>query len=219
MWDTTDDGLASADVLRWIPGRAVGAQPLSAGNALPAAGAQLPWILRGNALSTSTMFSGARYEAVGGFRSQFRGAEDWDLWIRMVRAGAVVVRPQHPTVLYRLRAEGASAGGTMTVDRVGVLELNAADKPFTDAAERRGFRVGLRRATAERDLHAAYAAASAGDTSKARAAGLKATRGVKSVAVRGLAMALAPRVVAKRRDAVRHDVDVWLKRYGPGGSA
>jgi hypothetical protein len=52
----------------------------------------------------------------------------------------------------------------------------------------------------------------------ARLEGLRAVRGVRSVAVRGLAMAVAPGAVARRRADVRHDPDVWLRRYGPGGS-
>jgi glycosyltransferase involved in cell wall biosynthesis len=114
---TTNDGLASADTLAWIPGGLVSPRPLSAGAPLPAAEHQLAWLLTENRLSISSLFSRARYDAVGGFRTQFRGTEDWDLWIRMVRAGAVVARPDHATVLYRLSRSGVSSDDAMVQAR------------------------------------------------------------------------------------------------------
>ena len=218
-WRTTHDGLASADPLRWISGRALGALPLSAGSSVPPPGEQLAWMLRGNQLSTSTMFSRQRYEHVGGFRAQFRVGEDWDLWIRMVRAGAVVARAGHPTLLYRLHEQSTLSRDEGVSDIIGVLDATAADGPFASDAERRGHRTGLRRAHAHKNLADAYAAAAEGRTMTARVAGLKATRGVRSVALRGLAMAVAPRAIARRREAVRYETDTWMKRQGPGGPA
>lgn len=210
----THDGLASADVLRWIPGRAIAAKALSAGSPLPAPGAQLRWLLRANNLSIASLFSRQRYDEVGGFRSQFVGTEDWDLWIRMVRAGAAVVRPDHPTVLYRLREGSVSSADAMVQARLAVLRA-AAGEGGPD--ERSARRAGIRTAAAEGKLYEAYAAAAAHPLA-ARFAGARAVVGIRPVAIRGLAMAIAPRAVARRRCAVRHDPEVWLRRYGPGGS-
>jgi len=215
---TTNDGLASADMLRWIPGQAVSARPLSHGNPLPPPDSQLASLLTENFVFIATLFSRARYESVGGFRPQFRGPEDWDLWIRMVRAGAVVVRPTHPTVLYRLRENSTSSADAQILQRIAVLEATVDDAPLTNAADRRGHRTGMRRAKAQRSLYEAYEAAAAGHSLRARFAGIKAARGVRSVALRGIGMAVAPRAVARRRQEVRHDVDVWLKRFGSGGA-
>ncbi len=212
VYDTTSDGLASADVLRWIPGRALGARPLSDGAPLPPPHAQLSWVLTTNRLSVSALFSRHRYEEVGGFRTQFRGTEDWDLWIRMVRAGAVVVRPPHPTVLYRL-SEGSVSSDALVHARRAVLQT-AADETddATRDAELRAVRTGMRLVIAEGHLHAAYAAAGSGRSVAARVAGLRALVGVRSVALRGLAMALAPSTVARRRQEVHYEPEFWLRR-------
>ena len=211
--DATHDGLATADVLQWIPGRTVAAKPLSAGSPLPPPAEQLAWLLRSNRMVSCNVFSRHRYDQAGGFRAQFRIGEDWDLWIRMVRNGAVVVRPAHPTVLRRLRGDGTSTDDDAH-DRIEVLRLLAEEKPFTDPAEQRAHRVGTRLAAAQQSLYDAYDAVDRGKSWRARVAGLKATRGMRSVAIRGAAMAVAPKTVARRRQAVRSDTDVWLKRYG-----
>src|SRR4029079_6294182 len=38
-----------------------------------------------------------------------RRSEDWDLWIRMIRAGCRVTRPEAVTLLYRIRHDSLSA--------------------------------------------------------------------------------------------------------------
>jgi glycosyltransferase involved in cell wall biosynthesis len=208
---TTNDGLASADTLAWIPGGPISPRPLSAGAPLPAPEHQLAWLLTENRLSISALFSRARYEAVGGFRTQFRGTEDWDLWIRMVRAGAVVARPDHPTVLYRLSRSGVSSDDAMVQARRAVLDAAEAEG---GPNERAALRVGTRHNRAAAHLVDAYGLAAQGRGFAARLAGVRAARGIRPVALRGLAMAVAPRWVAQRRLAVRFDPEVWLRRYG-----
>jgi glycosyltransferase involved in cell wall biosynthesis len=207
----TDDGLASADTLAWIPGRALSRRPLSTGAPLPAGDKQLAWLLTENRLSISALFSRQRYDAVGGFRTQFRGTEDWDLWIRMVRAGAVVARPDHPTVLYRLSRGAVSSDDAMVAARRAVLDAAAAEG---GADERAAIRVGSRHNRAAARLVESYALANQGRTAAARLAGARAVRGIRPVALRGLAMAVAPRLMAQRRAEVRYDPKVWLRRYG-----
>ena len=208
---TTNDGLASADTLAWIPGIAVSTRALSHTAPLPDRGKQLAWLLAENHLSISSVFSRARYDAVGGFRPQFRGTEDWDLWIRMVRAGAAVARPDHPTVLYRLSRGAVSSDDRMIAARRAVLDAAAAEG---GAEERRALRVGLRHNKAAASLVRAYERAAEGRTLGARVAGVRALTGIRPVALRGGAMAVAPKWVAARRNDVRYDPDVWMRRYG-----
>ena len=204
----TNDGLASADTLRWIAGLAISETPLSAMAPVPPPAQQLDWLLVANHLSIASLFSRAGYESVGGFRSEFRGTEDWDLWIRMVRNGATVVRPSQPTLLYRL-----SEGNVSSEDRLVAAKLQVLDAAAREgsAAEQRAIAIGRRRLRAAASLNDAYAKASGRG---ARLAGLRALRGIRPVAMRGAAMALAPRYAARRRAEVRFDPDVWMRRYG-----
>ncbi len=204
---STDDGLASANTLRWIPGKLVSDQALEEMAPVPPHAEQLAWLLSGNHLSIASMFSRQRYEAVGGFRAEFHGTEDWDLWIRMVRAGAEVVRPSEPTLLYRL-----STGNVSSDDRLVHAKLQVLD-----AAEREGgpsdvIAASRRRLEAAASLNDAYRI---GHGFAARRAGLGAWRGGRRVALRGAAMAVAPKTVARRRDQVRFSPSTWLKRYSP----
>lgn len=206
-YKTTDDGLASANTLRWIPGKVVSDQALNELAPVPPRAEQLSWLLSGNHLSVAAMFSRARYDAVGGFRAEFHGTEDWDLWIRMVRAGAEVVRPPEPTLLYRL-----SAGNVSSDDRLVHAKLQVLD-----AAEREGgpsdvIAASRRRLEAAASLNDAYRI---GRGLAARRAGLAALRGDRRVALRGAAMAVAPKAVARRREQVRFSPSTWLKRYSP----
>ncbi len=212
-WAGTDDGLASANTLRWIPGRVVSDVALSAMAPVPPRAEQLAWVLRGNHLSIGALFSRTRYDAVGGFRSEFRGTEDWDLWIRMVRAGAEVVRPVEPTLLYRLSAGSVSSEDRLVEAKLQVLDAAAREGGSEEQPVIAGARKEL---LAAAELQRAYVAAAMGDPRGARVAGLRAARGgSRRVALRGAAMSLAPRSVARRRARVRFDTDVWLKRYRP----
>ncbi|MEY2471887.1 MAG: hypothetical protein QOK28_1216 [Actinomycetota bacterium] len=208
---TTNDGLASADTLTWIPGVAVARRPLSHNAPLPSREKQLGWLLAENRLSISSLFSRARYDAVGGFRAEFHGTEDWDLWIRMVRAGAAVARPDHPTVLYRLSRTALSSDDRMVAAKRAVLDAAAREG---GAEEKRALRVGQRHNRAAAQLVRAYARAADGNTTAARLAGIRALRGIRPVALRGAAMAVAPRLVLQRRDDMRYDPAVWMRRYG-----
>jgi glycosyltransferase involved in cell wall biosynthesis len=214
VYERTDDGLASANTLRWIPGRVVSDVPLNAIAPIPPRDQQLAWLLGGNHLSIASLFSRARYDAVGGFRAEFHGTEDWDLWIRMVRAGAEVVRPDAATLLYRL-----SAGNVSSEDRLVQAKLQVLD-----AAEREGassdhdvIAASRRRLHAAASLQDAYRLAQNGRSLAARAAALRALPGIRPVAVRGIAMAVAPKAVARRREKVRYNPSVWLKRYSSSG--
>jgi hypothetical protein len=97
----------------------------------------------------------------------------------------------------------------------------AARRAVLDAAAREGgpreasaLRVGRRHNRAAAQLVRAYDLAAQGKRVGARVAGLRAVTGIRSVALRGAAMAVAPQRVLARRNAVRYDPDVWMRRYG-----
>lgn len=210
--DSSEDGLASASTLRWIPGRVVSDVDLAALAPLPPPAQQLRWLLSGNHLSVASLFSRVRYDAVGGFRAEYHGTEDWDLWIRMVRSGARVVRPPVPTVLYRL-----STGSVSADDRLIDAKLQVLDAAWRegDEAERPVIAAARQQLRAAASLQRAYGLAAEGRSLAARLAGVRAARGTRRVALRGAAMAVAPRAVALRRNAVRFDTEVWMRRYSP----
>ena len=209
-YDATDDGLASADTLRWIPGRTVSETPLNALAPVPPRDGQLHWLLRGNHLSIASLFSRSRYDAVGGFRAEFHGTEDWDLWIRMVRAGArggatALADAAVPPV----RGQRVVRGPTRGRQAAGPRSGRTRRRRGRPAGDRRAARIRLEAAAS---LQAAYRF---GTGWAARRAGLGALRGERRVAVRGAAMAVAPRTVARRRDAVRFRSGAWMRRYAP----
>lgn len=209
-------GLVSADVLRWIPGRAVGRDSHADQLPLPPPGRQLEELYRRNFVFSGTLFRRADYLDVGGMRDRFRGPEDWDLWIRLVRRGLVVSRPDHPTVLYRLARGSLSNRDVEQVDAELAVLATAAEEAG-DPCERAVIARATRRATARRALLAAYGAAATGESRRARrlavhglAAGRRDT--ARRVAVRLLAVAIAPRTGAALRDAKRFEPRWWLSR-------
>lgn len=214
-YESTDDGLASANTRRWIPERDITSEHTADELEPVPSTDQLAWLLRSNHLSIAALFSRRRYDAVGGFRREFFGTEDWDLWVRLVRSGARIVRPAEATLLYRLSEANVSSADRLINAKLQVLDA-AAREGGPDEAD--AIAVGRRELLAADQLNQAYALANSGKRLAARRAGLRALRGIKPVAIRGAAMALAPRTVAKRREAVRFRTDVWMKRYGNKGS-
>jgi glycosyltransferase involved in cell wall biosynthesis len=194
-------GLAMADSLGWIPGEASSSRPWSKLEGVPDPRNQLLVLYRRNFVFIGCLFAREDFELAGGFRAQFKGTEDWDLWIRMVRNGVRVTAAEHPTVLYRLRPGSLSSEDEMVNDEVGVLEAALAEA--RDAKEARAARVGLRLRRAQRHLFAAYERFDEGQTATARLHGFAALSGSRRVALRGLAMGVAPRTTAERRAGAR----------------
>ncbi len=191
-------GVAMADGLRWHPGRALSLRRWTELEPVPPPARQLRSLYRRNFVFVGTLFSREDFDRAGGFRAQFRGTEDWDLWIRMARSGVPVSAAGHPTVLYRVARGSLSAGERMIDAKVAVLETAAREAPGDP-----GVGSGLRRARAEAHLLAAYRLSRDDRPWSARARGLAAVRGSARVAVRGLAMLVAPRTTAARREAAR----------------
>src|SRR5206468_3114930 len=76
-------GLIAPSYFRWRPGLALKEHP----SKLPAPDRQLEAFLFRNYIVNGAVFERALHDSVGGFRS-YRRSQDWDLWIRMLAAGA-----------------------------------------------------------------------------------------------------------------------------------
>lgn len=213
-FDAAGGGLVTADVLRWIPGRAVGRR--SDRVPVPPPDAQLREIYRHNFVFSGALFRRRDYVDAGGMRDRFRGPEDWDLWIRLIRRGLVVTRPDHPTVLYRLATGSLSNRDLEQIDaELAVLDAAAAEAATDD--ERRAITRATRRVRARRALFEAYDAGGAGDGGRARRLALAGVRAggrhtARRVLVRLVAVAVAPRTGTALRDAKRFEPRWWLSR-------
>ena len=194
-------GVAMADALRWVPGQAIARVSWSELLPVPPPPQQLLALCLENFGFIGSLFARTDYDAAGGFRAQFHGTEDWDLWIRMARRGVPITSAGHPTVLYRLTAGSVSSEDRLIDPKIAVLEH--ARREAASAAELAALRRGLRRLHAERHLFTAYRLAGEGGAAAARLHGLAALRGTRRVARRGLAVAVAPASTAARRAAAR----------------
>lgn len=196
--------LVSARTIRWIPGEGLA---IGADIALPPPARQLAELLVRNYVF-SPLFSREMYDRAGPFRD-FHGTEDWDLWIRMVRCGASVIRTSHPTVLYRLSTTSLSAD-----DRILPAELAVATTAMAEATsdgERRAAARSFRRLQARQHLVSSYTAARQGDRWKARRHALGALSGAAPVAARGLFLLASPATGVRLRDSRRFTLGQWLR--------
>ncbi len=188
--------------MRWVPGNAIlRVRPAP----LPQPSRQLERILHENFGCGSAIFERDLYQRAGGFRAGFTIGEDWDLWIRMIRAGGTIVRPSHPTFLYRMSPTSLTQGARVFTGAEAVLV--AAKREAASEAEARWARDGLRRQSiaqrrsrANSSLIEAYDAARHGDTRAARRHAIQSLSGPIPVAARGLAMAAAPGLGVRLRD-------------------
>lgn len=203
LWHGEDD-LVGAQAIRWLPGQGLADRPWPV--RVPGR-SQIEKLVRRNLLFVGCLFHRSLYDRVGGFRDG--GAEDWDLWIRMVRAGAHIVLAGHPTALYRLSESSLSAD-----DRALQSELQAARRVLEEArghAERRAVRAAIRELEGRAALVRAYALAREGRPGASRRAALGALRGPPRVALRGATVLVAPRAGARIRDARHWRPARWLR--------
>lgn len=201
-------GLITADVLRWIPTRGLATRRLEESLPVPPIERQRATILRHNFVFVGSLFDRALHDEAGGFRA-FHGPEDWDLWIRMIRLGAPVHRPGHPTVLYRLSEGSISADSRMVAEEQRVIA--AATEEATSAEDRAVLARTRRDLDAKAALYGAYALARDGRGWAARRAALGGLRGPGRIPSRCLALALAPGRAAAARDRRVHDPRWWLR--------
>jgi GT2 family glycosyltransferase len=195
-------GLVSAQVLSWYPGQGL-TSPAKA-RRVPHASYQLGALLRQNFVNFP-LFSRDLYESVGGFREQY--CEDWDLWIRMVRAGAKVTMASHPTAVSREWPGSRSFDSARTAQRsIDVLtaELHGAHSP----AEARAARAGLRALRGKLSFYRATELATQGRPRQARRAALDGLPGGGPRDAAGLLALLAAPSAAARlgRRTRRHRI-------------
>ena len=201
-------GVVTARPLRWLPGEGIGLEHAGSGPP-PPANEQRAAILRRNFVFIGSVFDRALYDAAGGFRDQFHGTEDWDLWIRMIRHGATVHRADHPTVLYRLSAGSVSADERMVDEERKVIET-AMDE-VTDATDRSALRTARRQLAAKAAMYRAYDRARNGAAWRARVEAARGLRGPGRVPLRCAALLLAPGPAVRARDRRVHEARWWLR--------
>jgi hypothetical protein len=193
-----------------VPGEAVARKGTWVERSIPQRNEQLPRLLEENYVFSGVLLARAHYEMVGGYRD-FRGTEDWDLWLRLVRSGVFVTAPSHPTVLYRLRGGSLTAGGAYLSGEIAVLEAFLSE---TEDEQMRGIaRRRLAVCEANVFLHEAYLRASTGDVWQARRQALRAAwvvRGVSRLAAAGVA--IAPRTAVQARDRLQGNASWQVNR-------
>jgi glycosyltransferase involved in cell wall biosynthesis len=186
-------GLVSAQELSWMPGRGIDlAARRAQATSIPAGrAAQLAALLHHNYVNFP-LFARTTYEGAGGFRGFSRGAEDWDLWIRMLRAGVTMTQAPHPTALHRVRPQSLSVDPHRTVE-LGIAVLITALAEADSAHERRAAARGLRALVARKRYYDAFALAIDGHPWRARFTAARGSRGGGWKVAAGLtALAVAP---------------------------
>ena len=202
-------GIITADVLRWIPGQGLAPRGVEAELPVPPAPEQRTAILRSDFVFVGTLFERRQYEAAGGFRDQFHGTEDWDLWIRMIRQGDIVRRAPHPTVLYRLTTGSVSADTRLVHEERKVVD--AALEETSDPDERRVLERTRQQIDAKVAMYAAYEAAREGRRWRARRLAVGGLRGPGRVPSRCAALLVAPRLAVTARDRLVNAPRWWLR--------
>ena len=202
-------GLVTADPIRWIPGQGLAPAGVSAHLPVPPPDEQRAAILRHDFVFIGSLFDRALYDEVGGFREEFHGTEDWDLWIRMVRHGAVVRRAPHPTVLYRLSTGSVSADERLVDQERKVVLAAMAESDRDD--DRAVLATALRHVDAKAAMYAAYEAARQGHPWRARRLALGGVRGPGRVPSRCVALTAAPRWAVRARDRRVNQTRWWLR--------
>jgi Glycosyl transferase family 2 len=188
-------GLVSAGEYSWIPGRGVDVsrRRLRAKAAAVEPDQQLTTLLQRNYVNFP-LFARELYDRVGGFRGQFLVGEDWDLWIRMLRSGAVLTETSHPTALHRERPHSQSADLRRNGE-FGIAVLSAALEEAGSPAEREAAGRGLRTLRARQRYFHATALVLAGHPWRARLEAARApTGGGLRLSLAMAAIAVAPRM-------------------------
>lgn len=186
--------VATALPLRWVPG---GGAAVRRHDRLPH-DRSLRALIRSNFVFIGSMFTRSLYDTAGGFRDGFTSCEDWDLWIRMARAGARFVQPAFPTVIYRVASTSLSADDR-DIDAAERLlrafreELEGVDEEINAALEQ---------LMARRALVQGYDAAREGRSAAARRHAIRVLQfGNRPLRLRGAVLAASPSLAAALRDS------------------
>jgi len=186
-------GLVSTQELSWSPG--VSLTQLPGPRPAPRKSSELSALLHHNFINFP-LFSRDLYELAGGFGDQYY-CEDWDLWIRMVRAGARVTMVSHPTAIHRVHARSLTFDAARTAQHSEAF-LSEALGTVQSPAEAAAARAGLQAVRGKLSFYRATELVARGDTRQARrvawgglpGGGLRSTAGL-------LALALAPAAAAR----------------------
>jgi hypothetical protein len=160
-------GLVTSLGLLWVTGEQLDFTRLQPPRRLPSPEKQLVGLLKENYVGNANLFSRALYERAGGYGDQAL-AQDWPLWIRMVRSGAVVTRPTHPTCLRRLHGGNRSADADRMV-QFEIQILTEAALEARSARERQAARRSLSARWARKRYYNARAMVRSGHPWRARA--------------------------------------------------
>jgi glycosyltransferase involved in cell wall biosynthesis len=193
-------GIVTADAYRWEPAKGVLRATHHDRNPVPPSGRQAQEILRRNFLFIGSIFSRSDYDAAGGFRDGI--AEDWDLWIRMVRLGATVHTTGRPTVLYRLSPSSVTSRPDAIDGYIAVLERALAEAGSDQ--ERKVVAGSLRWIRARRHLARAQAAAARGDRPGTRTESAAAFDGPARMKIEALGLRTFPRAASCVGRTLRH---------------
>lgn len=194
-------GIATADAFRWSGGAAVRPRTHRRHFPIPPPHEQHRAMLRANFVFVASLFSRADYEMAGGFRDGFSGAEDWDLWIRMLRNGVRVHGSDDASCMYRLSPQGLSAGRDIFAVYLAVLEAALADA--TEQWERELVEASITKYRARQALDAAHRAARAGDVHAARVQARRALSGPPRIRVEAAVLLALPAPTVRLTDVVR----------------
>jgi len=104
---------------KWTPGSKM---PMLPSSRIPKASKQWPKILLGNFMPGCSSVARTAFEHVGGYRGGDIH-EDWDLWIRLFRAGYRAVDGGDVTYLYRQSADSRSSSPFRAEMTRAVLEM------------------------------------------------------------------------------------------------
>ncbi len=199
-------GLVTALDFAWIPDRGVGLDTAARRARLKPVPQgpteQLVWILQANTIA-NPLFSRAAYDQAGGFREEFFWGEDWDLWIRMVRAGVTVTGTSHPTGLRRLRHDAMTADPASNAE-LALAVLTKAVEEAQSPVERKAAERGRRTLLARKRYYEARALARAGHPWRARIEAARSLGPAEPKVALGLgSMVAAPRISMKLEQAIR----------------
>jgi glycosyltransferase involved in cell wall biosynthesis len=151
---------------------------------------QLDWIIRRNTFGMHAVLPRATVDEVGGFETAVEGAEDWDFWVRVARAGTRLRRVQQWTYLKRQHPANLSKR-TEYIALASLRMLDRIDDELTPD-ERTELAGAFREARARIALFRAYGRLQEGDHRGARRSAVRALAGPPAVAARGFALATSP---------------------------
>jgi glycosyltransferase involved in cell wall biosynthesis len=186
-------GLISAQELSWTPGAGL-TFPDRRGKGR-ARRSDLHSLLHQNFVNFG-FFSRALYEKAGGFADK-RYCEDWDLWVRMARAGATIASASHPTAIHRVHPLSLSYDA-VTIARHGIAFLTAELRAARSPEEAAAARAGLSALRGKLSFYRASELIAAGDVQEARRTAIGGLPGGGLKACAGLAaLVLAPTTAAR----------------------